>query len=133
MHSRSLPSGRDRILPAEQADSTLVMSWRSVRDAKRIAIGIRFSTKSLRPRGFALYWGVRKSHLSAKLQRSVVLRLAACLLLLSGFFIALAALIVLPALDTRIGFVAAGLAVEALGAWLLTQAHRPAFSKEPQR
>lgn len=52
------------------------------------------------------------------------MRLAACLLLVSGFIVALAALILLPALGMRIGFIAAGLAIECLGVWLLTQAHR---------
>jgi hypothetical protein len=52
------------------------------------------------------------------------LRLAGCLLLLSGFFVVLTALVLLPVLATRFAFVAAGLGVEALGAWLLTQAHR---------
>jgi len=61
------------------------------------------------------------------------LRLAACLLLLSGFFISLAALVLLPALGIRFAFVGAGLGVEALGAWLLTLAHRPAAAKEPER
>lgn len=52
------------------------------------------------------------------------MRLAACLLLLSGFVVTLAALILLPALGLRFAFVAAGLAVECLGVWLLTHAHR---------
>lgn len=52
------------------------------------------------------------------------MRLAACLLLVSGFVVAVAALILLPALGLRFAFVAAGLAVECLGLWLLTQAHR---------
>jgi len=52
------------------------------------------------------------------------LRLAACLLLVSGFVVTLAALVLLPALGMRFAFVAAGLAVECLGVWLLTQAYR---------
>lgn len=52
------------------------------------------------------------------------MRLAACLLLVSGFVVTLAALILLPALGMRFAFVVAGLAVECLGVWLLTQAHR---------
>ena len=52
------------------------------------------------------------------------MRLAACLLLVSGFVVTLAALILLPALGLRFAFVAAGLALECLGVWLLTQVHR---------
>ncbi len=59
------------------------------------------------------------------------MRLAACLLLVSGFVVALAALLLLPALAMRFAFVAAGLAVECLGVWLLTQAYR-ALAKEAQ-
>jgi hypothetical protein len=59
------------------------------------------------------------------------LRLIACLLLLSGFFIALAALVLMPSLHARLGFVAAGIGVEVLGVALLTQAHKSA--KKEQR
>ena len=52
------------------------------------------------------------------------MRLAACLLLVSGFVVTLAALVLLPALGLRFAFVAAGLAVECLGVWLLTKAYR---------
>jgi hypothetical protein len=51
------------------------------------------------------------------------LRLIGCLLLLSGFFVALAALVLLPAVLTRLVFVTAGLGVEILGVALLTRAH----------
>jgi hypothetical protein len=53
------------------------------------------------------------------------LRLAGCLLLLSGFFIVLAALVLLTAFPPRLAFTVAGLAVEALGLALLTQGHKP--------
>jgi hypothetical protein len=53
------------------------------------------------------------------------LRLVGCLLLLSGFFILLAALVLLTALSQRLGFVAAGLAIEGLGLALLMQGHMP--------
>jgi hypothetical protein len=53
------------------------------------------------------------------------LRLVGCLLLLSGFFILLAALVLLTALSQRLGFVAAGLAIEGLGLALLMQGHKP--------
>ena len=61
---------------------------------------------------------------SSHLRQGDRLRLAACLLLVSGFVVTLAALILLPALGLRFAFVAAGLAVECLGVGLLTQAHR---------
>ena len=51
------------------------------------------------------------------------MRLIGCLLLLSGFFVALAALVLLPAVPTRLVFVTAGLGVEILGVALLTRAH----------
>jgi hypothetical protein len=53
------------------------------------------------------------------------LRLVGCLLLLSGFFIVLAALVLLTAFPQRLAFTAAGLAVEALGLGILTQGHKP--------
>ncbi|HWB32033.1 MAG TPA: hypothetical protein VG714_02550 [Acidobacteriaceae bacterium] len=52
------------------------------------------------------------------------MRLAGCLLLLSGFLVVAIALVLLPELGVRFVFIAAGLAVECLGVWLLTQAHR---------
>lgn len=48
-----------------------------------------------------------------------------CLLLLSGFFIVLAALVLLTARSERLAFIAAGLGVEALGLGLLTVGHKP--------
>lgn len=50
------------------------------------------------------------------------MKLVSCLLLVSGFFLVLAALVLFPAPAMRIAFVAAGLAVEALGVGLLTRA-----------
>jgi low temperature requirement protein LtrA len=52
------------------------------------------------------------------------LRLIGCLLLLSGFFLALAALVMLPALAMRLAFVGAGLGVEILGVSLLTLGYK---------
>lgn len=57
------------------------------------------------------------------------MRFAACLLLVSGFVVALVALVLLPLLGLRFAFISAGLAVECLGVWLLTQAYR-ALAKE---
>lgn len=59
------------------------------------------------------------------------MRLAACLLLVSGFVVAVAALILLPALGLRFAFVASGLALECVGIWLLTQAHRALHKDAP--
>jgi hypothetical protein len=52
------------------------------------------------------------------------LRLAGCLLLPSGFFLVLAALVLFPAPTMRLAFVAAGLGVEVLGVGLLTRAYK---------
>jgi len=52
------------------------------------------------------------------------LKLGACLLLLSGFFIVLAALALLTSLAQRSAFVAAGFGVEILGLSLLTHAYK---------
>jgi len=49
------------------------------------------------------------------------LRLVGCLLLLSGFFLVVAALVMLPAPAMRFAFVAAALGVEVLGFGLLTR------------
>lgn len=51
------------------------------------------------------------------------MRLVGCLLLPSGFFLVLAALVLLPAQAMRFAFVAAGLGVEVLGVGLLTRAY----------
>jgi hypothetical protein len=58
------------------------------------------------------------------------LRLVGCALLLSGFFIVLAALALLSSFPQRLGFVVAGLAVEALGLGLLTQGHKPVAKEQ---
>lgn len=52
------------------------------------------------------------------------MRLIGCLLLLSGFFLVLAALVLMPSFAARMAFVAAGLGVEVLGVGLLTQAYK---------
>jgi hypothetical protein len=51
------------------------------------------------------------------------LRLVGCLLLPSGFFVVLSALVLLPTPAMRFAFVAAGLGVEILGVGLLTRAY----------
>jgi hypothetical protein len=51
------------------------------------------------------------------------LRLIGCLLLLSGWFIALSALVMLPGFAQRASFIAAALAIEALGLALLTRGY----------
>jgi hypothetical protein len=52
------------------------------------------------------------------------LRLVGCFLLLSGWLIVLAALMMMPALQARFSFVLAGLAVEILGLGLLIHGYR---------
>ncbi len=59
------------------------------------------------------------------------MRLIAFLLLISGWLIALSALVLLPGLAARFIFVLAGLAVEALGIGLLTQGYRAAQKARP--
>jgi hypothetical protein len=50
-------------------------------------------------------------------------KIVGCLLLLSGFFLVLAALVLLPAITMRVGFSVAALCVEALGITLLTRSY----------
>jgi hypothetical protein len=52
------------------------------------------------------------------------LKLVACVLLLSGFFLVLTALVLLTSLAQRSAFVGAGFGVEILGLSLLTQSYR---------
>ena len=52
------------------------------------------------------------------------MKLGACLLLLFGFFLVLAALAMLTSLAQRSAFVAAGFGVEVLGLSLLTHAYK---------
>lgn len=59
------------------------------------------------------------------------MRLVGCLLLMSGFFLTLAALVLFPVLQMRLVFVCAALAVEALGVWLLTQGYKPVAEDRP--
>jgi hypothetical protein len=51
------------------------------------------------------------------------LKLIGCLLLLSGWFLVLAALVMLPAFPQRAAFIAAGIGVEILGLILLTRGY----------
>ncbi len=60
------------------------------------------------------------------------MRLVGCLLLLSGFFLVLAALVMLSAFGQRLAFVCAGFGVELLGLALLTQGQRLPRKKEQQ-
>ena len=72
-----------------------------------------------------LYTGASTQSIRA-LEEENFLRLIGCLLLLSGFFIAIAALVVMTSFQMRMVFVAAGLGVEVLGVGLLTQAYKSA-------
>jgi hypothetical protein len=56
--------------------------------------------------------------------------LIGCLLLLSGFFIVLAALVMMPSFQMRLAFTVAGLGVEVLGVGLLTQAYKVAQKEQ---
>ena len=51
------------------------------------------------------------------------MKLIGCLLLLSGWFIAIAALVMLPRFAPRVVFLSAGLGVEVLGLVLLTRGY----------
>ena len=51
------------------------------------------------------------------------MKLIGCLLLFSGWLIVLAALLMLAAFAQRAAFIAAGMGVEVLGLFLLTQAY----------
>jgi hypothetical protein len=59
------------------------------------------------------------------------LRLVGCLLLLSGFFLIVAALVMLPTLQMRLAFVLAAIGVEALGVGLLTRSYIPEKEQQP--
>jgi hypothetical protein len=52
------------------------------------------------------------------------LKLIGCLLLVSGFFVVLAALVLMHSFATKLGFVVDGLGVEVLGLGLLIQENR---------
>ena len=58
------------------------------------------------------------------------MRLIGCLLLLSGFFIVLAALVMLTAFGQRLAFTGAALAIEVLGLGLLMQGHKPVVKEQ---
>ena len=51
------------------------------------------------------------------------MKLIGCLLLLSGWFLVLAALVMLPVFPQRAAFIAAAMAIEILGLVLLTRAY----------
>jgi len=59
------------------------------------------------------------------------LKLIGCLLLLSGWFLVLAALVMLPTFSQRAAFIAAGIGVEILGLILLTRGYT-AMQRETQ-
>lgn len=61
------------------------------------------------------------------------MRLIGCLLLLSGFFLVLAALVLMPSFPARLAFVAAGLGVEVIGVGLLTQAYKAETSETKEQ
>jgi hypothetical protein len=58
------------------------------------------------------------------------LRIAGFLLMLAGWMLVLAALVMLVSLPSRTGFVLAGLAVEILGFVLVVRAHLPSKAGE---
>jgi Na+/glutamate symporter len=64
--------------------------------------------------------------------KELCLRLVACLLLLSGFLLVVAALVLLPGLGQRFGFTVAALGVEALGVALLTRAYSAMQQETPK-
>ncbi len=51
------------------------------------------------------------------------MKLIGCVLLLSGWLLVLASLVMLPGLTERAAFISAGIAVEILGLALLTRAY----------
>lgn len=53
------------------------------------------------------------------------MRMAGFLLLVAGWWIALTAIVLLPSLATRAGFLFAGIAVEAIGLGLVVRSHLP--------
>ncbi len=59
------------------------------------------------------------------------MRLVGCLLLLSGFVLVLAALVMLASFAERVVFTAAGLGVEVLGLALLTQGYKSLQKARP--
>lgn len=59
------------------------------------------------------------------------MKLIGCLLLLSGWFIVLAALVMLVAVTQRTAFVVAGVAIELLGLVLLTRGYT-AMQRRPR-
>jgi hypothetical protein len=60
----------------------------------------------------------------AKIFKENSLKLIGCLLLVSGFVVVVAALVLMTSFGSKLGFVVAGMGVEALGLGLLINAHR---------
>lgn len=52
------------------------------------------------------------------------MRVIGCLLLLSGFFVVVAAMVLMNSFQTRMGFVVAGVGVEVLGLGLLMNGYK---------
>ncbi len=61
------------------------------------------------------------------------MRAIGCLLMVSGWLIVMAAMVLLTRLPERFGFVLAGLAVEVLGLLLLAQRYRAMQLEEKRR
>ena len=61
------------------------------------------------------------------------MRVIGCLLMISGWLIVMAAIVLLTRVAERYGFVAAGLAVQALGIVLLAQQYRAIELQEKVR
>lgn len=58
------------------------------------------------------------------------MKLIGCLLLVSGLFVVLAALVLMHSFATKLGFVIAGLGVEMLGMGLLIQGNRAVVKEQ---
>jgi hypothetical protein len=73
---------------------------------------------------FSIDLGILLAWISGRLKEGDSLRLLGCLLLLSGWMIVLAALVLLATYGERVAFVAAGGAVEVIGLVLLVLRYR---------
>jgi ABC-type transport system involved in cytochrome bd biosynthesis fused ATPase/permease subunit len=73
---------------------------------------------------FSIDLGNLLAWISGRLREGDSLRMLGCLLLLSGWIIVLAALVLLSSYGERVAFVAAGAAVEVLGLALLILRYR---------
>jgi hypothetical protein len=58
------------------------------------------------------------------------LKLIGCLLLVSGFVVVLASLVMMHSFATKLGFVLAGLGVEVLGLGLLIRGNSPVLKEQ---